>query len=279
MTLSEKIKLTDNKDDSVSLTKQCNWLGINRSTLYYTPIAESEYNLRLMRAMDELHCEDPTLGSRRICISLQNMGFQVCRDKVRRLMKLMRLVPIYCKPRTTVADPTKYKYPYLLRGMKIDKPNQVWMIDISYVPLEKGFMYFFGIIDVHSRKLLGWSLSNTMDAKWVCETIKETISRFGTPQVINSDQGSQFTSEEYIGLIKSYENIKISMDGKGRAIDNVYIERFFRTLKYEKLYICPANDGLTLWKNCEMFIEYYNSQRIHSSLNYKTPDLLYYMAA
>jgi putative transposase len=279
MTLSEKLKLVDNKDNKVSILKQCDWLGINRSTLYYTPIVESEYNLSLMRAMDELHYEDPTFGSRRLCISLQNMGFKVCRDKVRRLMKLMRLVPLYCKPRTTVIDPTKYKYPYLLRGMTIDKPNQVWMIDISYVPLERGFMYFFGIIDVYSRKLLGWSLSNTMDAKWVCDTIKATINQFGAPQVINSDQGSQFTSDEYIGLIKSYKNIEISMDGKGRAIDNVYIERFFRTLKYEKLYICPARDGLTLWKNCQTFIDYYNSQRIHSSLDYKTPDLLYYTAA
>lgn len=279
MSLSKKKETIDFQDVNVSVIKQCEWLTLNRSSLYYKPIEESDYNLRLMREMDELHLLDPTLGSRRLCVGLQKKGYKVCRDKVRRIMKLMRLVPVYCRPKTTVSDPTKYKYPYLLRGLDIVRPNQVWMIDISYVPMRKGFLYFVGIIDVYSRKIVGWSLSNSMDTQWVCNCVKSAIEQFGKPEIINSDQGSQFTSDEYIGLIKSYKTVKISMDGKGRAIDNVYIERFFRTLKYDKLYICPADDGLELYKNCEEFIRYYNSQRGHSSLAYETPDNVYNVAA
>jgi putative transposase len=279
MSLEQKRNIVDFQCDSISITKQCEWLTLNRSSLYYKPLEESDYNLMIMREMDELHLIDPTIGSRRFCVELQKKGYKVCRDKVRRLMKLMRLVPIYCRPRTTITDPTKYKYPYLLRGLDVVKSNQVWMIDITYVPMEKGFLYFFGIIDVYSRKILGWSVSNSMDAQWVCKCVQDTINQFGSPEIINSDQGSQFTSEEYISLIKSYQTIRISMDGKGRAIDNVYIERFFRTLKYEKLYICPANDGLELYNNCKAFIEYYNSQRSHSSLRNETPDNVYNTAA
>ena len=153
------------------------------------------------------------------------------------------------------------------------------MIDITYIPMQKGFLYFFGVIDVYSRKLLGWSISNTLDAQWVCSCLKSTITQYGCPEIINSDQGSQFTSGEYISLIKSYETVKISMDGRGRAIDNVYIERFFRTLKHEKLYICPAHDGLQLYENCQTFIDYYNGRRGHSSLNNRTPECVYNQAA
>lgn len=279
MSLEMKRQMIDSQCSDLSIVTQCEWLDLNRSSLYYKPLEESDYNLMIMREMDELHLIDPTIGSRRFCVELQKKGYKVCRDKIRRLMKRMRLVPIYCRPRTTVTDPTKYKYPYLLRGLDVVRSNQVWMIDITYVPMEKGFLYFFGIIDVYSRKILGWSVSNSMDAQWVCKCVQDTINQFGTPEIINSDQGSQFTSEEYISLIKNYQTIKISMDGKGRAIDNVYIERFFRTLKYEKLYICPASDGLELYKNCKEFIEYYNSQRSHSSLCNETPDNVYNTAA
>ena len=279
MTLAQKRKTIDIQNSNISITKQCEWLTLNRSSLYYKPLEESDYNLELMREMDELHLIDPIIGSRRFCVELQKKGYKVCRDKVRRLMKLMRLFPIYCRPKTTISDPVKYKYPYLLRGLEIVRRNQVWMVDITYVPMQKGFLYFVGIIDVYSRKIVGWSISNSMDARWVCNCVKSAIEEFGKPEIINSDQGSQFTSDEYITLIKSYQTIQISMDGKGRAIDNVYIERFFRTLKYDKLYICPADDGLELFKNCDEFIAYYNSQRGHSSLAYETPDNVYNEAA
>lgn len=275
MSLEEKKNLVDSLSKELSLSKQCNILQINRSSLYYKPVQENEPNLTLMREMDQLHLMDPTLGSRRLQKYLVQKGYSIGRKKVKRLMKLMRLTPVYKQPRTTVIDPTKYKYPYLLRNKSITQPNQVWMIDISYIPMEKGFMYFFGILDVYSRKLLHWSLSNSMESSWVCTCIQEAIERYGIPQIINSDQGSQFTSQEYISLIKSYGDIQISMDGKGRAIDNVYIERFFRTLKHEKIYLCPAKEGLELYKHCKTFIEYYNSQRIHSSLDYQVPDKVY----
>ncbi len=247
--------------------------------MYYRPIGASDYNLQLMREMDELHLKDPTLGTRRMTKFLVKKGYKISRNKTRRLMRLMRISAVYCVPRTTVSDPTRYKYPYLLKGLDITRPNQVWMIDISYIPMAKGFMYFFGILDVYSRKLLGWSLSKSMEASWVCSCISDTISRFGKPEIINSDQGSQFISEQYIALIKSYQTIHISMDGKGRAIGNVFIERFFRTLKYDKLYLCPAGDGLELYTHCKEFITYYNQERMHSSIEDYTPNQYYHKVA
>lgn len=279
MSFSEKRTLIELDSKEFSIVKQCDILQINRSSLYYRPMGASDYNLQLMRAMDELHLKDPTLGTRRMTKYLVKKGYKISRNKTRRLMRLMRISAVYCVPRTTVSDPTRYKYPYLLKGLEITRPNQVWMIDISYIPMAKGFMYFFGILDVYSRKLLGWSLSNSMEASWVCSCISDTISRFGKPEIINSDQGSQFTSEQYIALIKSYQTIHISMDGKGRAIDNVFIERFFRTLKYDKLYLCPAGDGLELYTHCKEFITYYNQERMHSSIEDYTPDQYYHKVA
>lgn len=276
--LEEKKKLLDPNDPDLSLCKQCKMLQINRSSLYYKPCQAVTSDLHAMRIMDEMYLEDPTRGTRRYSVELKNYHIHIGRDKVRSLMRLMGIYSIYCKPRTTVTDPTAYKYPYLLRGLKICRPNQVWKIDISYIPMASGFMYLCAIIDVYSRYITGWSISNSMESDWVVSTLQQAIAINGKPEIINSDQGTQFTSEAYIGYLKSQETIKISMDGKGRATDNAHIERFFRTIKYDKIYLEPPVDGLHLYQICEEFINYYNNKRTHSSIG-KVPPLLVYKNA
>ena len=221
----------------------CRLLNLSRSRLYYTPKGIPSDELAMMRLLDEFYIQDPTRGTRRMRNELRKHGFDIGRRRTRRLMQVMRLKTIYCRPRTTVIDPAQYKYPYLLRNLEIKHINQVWAMDISYIPMKTGYMYLLAIIDLKSRYIVGWSLSNTMETAWVNATLEEAFKSYGTPEIINTDQGSQFTSSEYIDFIKSKETIQISMDGKGRAIDNVYIERFFRTIKYEKLYLQELCNG------------------------------------
>lgn len=270
--------MIDTQDKKLSIVGQCELLQIHRSGFYYKPQAINERDDKLMHAIDELHTKDPTLGTRRMKVMLQRRGFDVGRQHVRTLMQKMRIRVIYCQPRTTIIDPTKYKYPYLLRGVKAERPNQVWALDITYIPMSKGFMYMVAIIDLYSRYIVNWSISNTMEAKWVVATIKEAVRKHGKPDIINSDQGSQFTSDDYIEYIKSLEHTKISMDGKGRALDNVFIERFWRTIKYEKINIIVPSNGIELFKICQEFIEYYNSERPHESIEYQSP-IQYYRSA
>jgi len=277
--LAQRKNLVDKNDKHLSKTQQCVLLGISRSTLYYTPSVAGSNDLSIMRAMDQLYLEDPTRGTRRMSKSLLRMGFKAGRYKVRSLMRIMRMKTIYCKPRTTVIDPAKYKYPYLLRNLSIVRSNQVWALDITYVPMPRGFMYLLVIMDLHSRYVVGWSLSNTMEAEWVVNTLDEAIQIHGKPEIINSDQGTQFTSDEYIGYVKSRETVKISMDGKGRATDNAFIERFFRTIKYDKLYLEMPETGGQLHKTCEQFIHFYNNNREHSELGYNPPAERYLAAA
>ena len=267
------------ESNQMSISKQCELLSISRSSLYYKPCATNTVDLTIMRIMDEMYLEDPTRGTRRYMDDLALRGIFIGRDKIRSLMRTMSIAAIYPKPRTTVIDPAKYKYPYLLRGLKIKRANQVWQIDISYIPMASGFMYLCAVIDVYSRFIVGWSISNSMDADWVVSTLKEAVKVNGKPEIINSDQGSQFTSDEYIGFVKSFESIKISMDGKGRATDNVYIERFFRTIKYDKIYLEPPVDGLHLHTMCEQFIHFYNCKRSHSSIGKVPPIKAYRKAA
>lgn len=272
--------MIDRDHEELSIVDQCELLELPRSTLYYTPSkAYSEKDMLVMRELDTLHLEDPTRGTRRMRNELIKLGFKVGRRHVRTLMCVMRLKTVYCRPRTTLIDPTKYKYPYLLRNVEINRPNQAWGVDITYIPMPKGFMYLVAIIDLHSRYIVGWSLSNSMEAEWVTATVKEAVRQHGPPEIINSDQGAQFTSDCYIDYIKSLEYSKISMDGKGRAIDNVFIERFWRTIKYDKLYLeCPETCR-EVYFACRDFIEYYNHRRDHSSLNNNTPVSVYQMAA
>jgi putative transposase len=277
--LRERRKLIEKNHPELSVERQCRLLSIHRSGLYYQPCKASTNDLEIMRVMDKMYYEDPTRGTRRYSADLALKGYEVGREKARTLMRIMCLSPVYCKPRTTVIDPAKYKYPYLLRGLKIIRPNQVWQIDISYIPMKNGFMYLCAIIDVHSRYIVGWSVSNSSEAEWVVKTVKEAINENGKPEIINSDQGTQFTSEAYIGFLKRLETVKISMDGKGRATDNAHIERFFRTIKYDKLYLCPASNGLELYALCDEFITYYNERRSHSKAGKRPPIQAYKQAA
>jgi len=277
--LAQRKELVDKNDEHLSKSQQCVLLGISRSTLYYTPSVASSNDLAIMRAMDQLYLEDPTRGTRRMSKALLRLGFKAGRDKARSLMRIMRIKTIYCKPRTTVIDPARYKYPYLLRNLSIVRSNQAWALDITYVPMPRGFMYLLVIMDLHSRYVVGWSLSNTMEAEWVVNTLDEAIQTHGKPEIINSDQGTQFTSDEYIGYVKSLETVKVSMDGKGRATDNAFIERFFRTIKYDKLYLEMPETGTQLHKTCEQFINFYNNKREHSELGYNPPVERYLAAA
>jgi len=282
MTLEQRRALVEPGLPQMSIVRQCEVLEIHRSGFYYAPRPMCEEDLRIMRLMDELHMEDPCRGTRRLADELLEKGVEIGRDKVRRLMQAMRIKAVYCVPRTTVADKTKYKFPYLLRDLKITKKNQAWGVDITYLPIRGGFMYMVAVIDLHSRYLLNWSISNSMDAEWVVGMIKEAISLHGKPEIINSDQGCQFTSEAYTAMFRKdgvAEGVKISMDGKGRAIDNVFIERFWRTLKHEHLYLNPPADGAALYTTCEHFVHFYNEKRKHSSIGKITPAVRYRMAA
>jgi len=271
--------MVDRDNGAFSICYQCDLLGIARSSLYYTPSRASDKDLQLMKELDMLYLEDPTRGTRRMAQELRKNGYKVGRCHVRTLMQIMRLKTVYCRPRTTVIDPARYKYPYLLRNLDINHPNHVWAMDITYVPMPKGFMYLLAIMDVYSRCILGWSLSNTMEAKWVLDTLRRTVSKNGKPEIINTDQGSQFTSDEYIDFVKSLETVKISMDGKGRATDNVFIERFFRTIKYDKIYLVQPETGSELYQVCSQFIHYYNEKRDHSSIGNLPPMVVYRNAA
>lgn len=260
------------------VARQCQLVSIHRSGLYYKPVKASEEDLKLMLMMDKLHLLDPAMGTRRMSRHLRRLGYSAGRDKVRSLMRKMRIKAVYCQPRTTVIDPAKYKYSYLLRNLDITRANQAWAVDITYVPMKKGFMYLCAIIDLYSRYIVGWSISNSMEAEWVVGVVTDSIARHGKPEILNSDQGSQFTSDEYISLLKG-NKVNISMDGKGRATDNAHIERFWRTIKYDKLYLELSRDGLELYEKCKEFINYYNLVRGHSSIDYCPPVELYKRAA
>jgi putative transposase len=282
MTLEQRRALVEPGLPELSIVRQCEVLEIHRSGFYYTPRPMCEQDLRIMRLMDELHLEDPCRGTRRLVDELLEKGVKIGRDKVRRLMRAMRIKAVYCVPRTTVIDKTKYKFPYLLRDLKIERRNQVWAVDITYLPIRGGFMYMVAVIDLHTRYILNWSISNSMDAEWVVGMITEAIALHGKPEIINSDQGCQFTSEAYTAMFRKggvAEGVKISMDGKGRAIDNVFIERFWRTLKHEHLYLNPPADGGELYTTCKHFVHFYNEKRKHSSIGKITPAAAYRMAA
>lgn len=275
MSAEEQRGLIDREHRELSIAEQCELLGLPRSTLYYKPRPASEDDLRIMRLMDELHLEDPTRGTRRLSDELEKeYGLLVGRDKVRTLMRRMRMACVYRAPRTTVVDKTKYKHPYLLRGLRVERAHQVWAIDITYIPMQGGYMYLCAVIDLWSRYIVGWSVSNTMEAEWVCSVVRDAVRVHGRPGIINSDQGSQFTSDEYQRLFKEgqpCEGVRISMDGKGRAIDNVFIERFWRTIKHDHIYLNPPQTGTELWELCEWFIHYYNHRRRHSSIGKVPP--------
>ena len=275
MSLAEKRQRAAQRRSRLPLKERCKLLSINRSGMYYKPKGESMLNEQLMRAIDACFLRHPYYGVPRMTTYLnKDLGYRVNQKRVRRLYQLMNLKTIYARPRTTVRDKASYIYPYLLTGLQITKPNQVWQTDISYIPMYRGHMFMAAIIDVYSRKIVGWSVSNTMTAQWCKELLESTIERHGTPEIHNSDQGSQYTSDLYLDTLKA-NNITISMDGKGRAIDNIYIERFWRSLKQEKIYLNPPNGGVELYQSIKKYIQYYNNERRHTSIGDIPPILKY----
>lgn len=270
--LKERRKMVDTDERTLSIREQSNILQVNRSSLYYKPKGETDLNLKLMRILDELYLKHPTYGVRRMQEELRELGYSVNHKRVRRLLRLMRLEAIYPKKNLSKLGNAKYIYPYLLEHMEIDEPNKVWAIDITYIPMHKGFMYLTAIIDVYSRYIVGWSLSNTLDKEVQVDLLKDSMAEHGRPEVINSDQGSQFTSELWTSTLKDH-GIRISMDGKGRALDNVYIERFFRTLKQDHVYLNPASDGLELYKGIDVYMKTYNKRK-HQGIEQK-PEVKY----
>jgi putative transposase len=279
MRVTEKRQKVIKSHPSLSLEKQCDLLEIHRSGLYYKPKGESPLNLKLMNEIDRYFLEHPYYGVPRMTDYLNlDLGYGVNKKRVRRLYGLIGLQTIFCKPRTTIKDKTHFIYPYLLRNLKIERINQVWQTDITYIPMARGFMYMAAIIDVHSRKVLNWSVSNSMSAEWCTELMKDTISIYGKPEINNTDQGSQYTSNIYIDLLKDNQ-IQISMDGRGRALDNIYIERFWRSLKYEKIFLNPANGGLELYENIREYVTFYNQERRHTEIGKIPPDQMYFKKA
>lgn len=259
---------------SLSIARQCQLVSISRSGFYYQPSGETELNLTLMRLIDEQHLVTPFYGARQMARHLRREGYVVGRKRIRRLMQKMGLCVVYQKPRTTIPAADHEIHPYLLRNLVIDQPNQVWCTDITYIPMRRGFMYLVAVMDWASRKVLSWRLSNTMDVEFCIEALEEAIEKYGKPEIFNTDQGSQFTSLRFTRILKE-ANIKISMDGKGRWMDNVFIERLWRSLKYECVYLrafeagSQARDGIGEW------IEFYCARRPHTAHAGLTPDEAY----
>ena len=264
----------------MSIVKQCKTLKVHRSGLYYKPKGETQLNLELMRLMDEHYLHHPFKGAKRMHTWLKlDKGYRVSRKRVERLYyKVMGLQAIMPGKHTSRRHKAHKVYPYLLRNLDIDRPNQVWAMDITYIPMHKGFMYKVAIIDLYSRYMVGWSVSNSMDAEWCVEVLKEAIAEHGCPEILNTDQGSQFTSEVFVQAVLG-NGIRLSMDGKGRAIDNAFIERFWRSLKYEKIYLNPPKDGTELYVLCAEYMEFYNHHRRHTSLKDRIPGDVFYQKA
>ena len=262
------------KDHNPSVRRQCRLLSLVRSNLYYQPKGESAENLRFMTIIDKQFLDTPWYGSRQMARYMQRQGHKCGRHRVRRLMRLMRLVPIYQTPNTSKKHPQHKIYPYLLRELPIARPNQVWCVDITYIPMHRGFLYLVAIMDWYSRKVLSWRLSNSMEAGFCVEALNEAIARYGKPEIMNSDQGSQFTGFEWVQALKDAE-IKISMDGKGRWVDNRMIERLWRSLKYECIYLNAFETGSLARNGIGKWMAYYNAERPHSTHGILTPQEAY----
>jgi putative transposase len=263
-------------DPKVSVRHQCELLALNRSSYYYQCAPESEENLALMRRLDELHLEHPVYGSRKLTVSLRREGLVINRKRVVRLLRLMGIEAIYAKPNTSVPAPGHQIYPYLLRGLEVTGPDQVWCADITYVPMARGFMYLVAVMDWWSRYVLGWRLSNTLEAAF-CVDAWEAALRAGRqpPLISNTDQGSQFTSPMFIDAVES-AGVDVSMDGRGRWIDNRFIERLWRSAKYEDIYLQDYGDGLSAGRGLGRWFDGYNQERPHQALGYATPAEAYF---
>jgi putative transposase len=263
----------DFENVDLSVREQCRLLGIHRSSIYYEPQPETEQNLQFMRLMDEEHLKHPARGSRQMIDFLEDQGFIVNRKRIQRLMRKMGIEGMSPKRRTTLRNAGHQVFPYLLRDLKIERPNQVWCSDITYIPMRHGFMYLVAVLDWYSRHVLSWRLSNSMDVSFCIEALDDALQT-ATPEIFNTDQGAQFTSREHTDKLKSH-GVAISMDGKGRAIDNVMIERLWRTVKYEEVYLKEYTTGTDLYKGLRGYFNFYTRERKHSSLDRQTPAEVY----
>lgn len=270
----ERRELIDNGDDEYSIRRQCLFAGITRSSWYYEPVPLSERDQTLMNLLDEQYTKTPFYGVRNMTLSMRARGFMAGKDHVRTLLRKMGLTAVFPKPNLSKPHPENRIYPYLLRDMEIVHPNQVWCADITYIRLAWGFAYLVAIVDWYSRTVLSWRLSNTLEADFCVEALQEAIAKYGIPEVFNTDQGTQFTSQEFIGVL-TFNQISISMDGRGRCLDNIFIERLWRTVKYQNVYlkgyrtIPEARAGLT------EYFEFYNKEKFHQGLDNKTPWQVY----
>lgn len=274
----EQRKSHIDKAKNLSISRQCALLDVPRSSFYYQPAQESSLNLELMRLMDEKHLQHPWLGIPRLTTWLRkDMGYNVNKKRVERLCRLMGLSAIGPNPNTSkrgIGEDHQI-FPYLLRGLDITRPNQVWATDITYIPVKGGYLYLCAIIDVYSRFVVHWSLSNTMPSSWCKDTLQEAVAQYGTPEILNTDQGSQFTARGFCHWVTKEQGIRLSMDGKGRATDNIFIERLWRSVKYEHIYLFPKDNGLECYKGLKEYFVYYNTERRHQGLKNQTPMSIY----
>jgi putative transposase len=269
--------MIDREHPRLSLVRQCALLGINRSSLYCQPTAAGAQDLELMALMDRQYLKTPFYGSRRMTVWLRTQRHQVNRKRVRRLMQLMGLEAIYRRPNTSKPAPGHKVYPYLLRGLEINRVNQVWATDITYIPMARGFLYLVAIMDWHSRYVLAWRLSNTLEVDFCVEALEEAL-RKGKPEIFNTDQGSQFTSEAFTGRLLA-QGIQVSMDGKGRCMDNVFVERLWRSVKYEEVYLKAYQNGSEARRGIGAYLAFYNQERPHQALGYRTPGQVFQAAS
>ncbi len=260
---------------NLPVSRWCKLLGVARSTAYYQSKLVSDEELELMRLIDEIHLELPFYGSRRIRDELEVRGYTVNRKRVQRLMRLMGLRALYPKPRTSRPGQGHKIYPYLLADLSIDRPNQVWATDICYIPMAKGFMYLVAIMDWYSRRVLSWRVSNTLDSDFCVEALEAALRQYEAPEIFNTDQGAQFTSESFTNVLKAHD-IRISMDGKGRWVDNVFVERLWRSVKYEEVYLYAYETPAGLRNGLSRYFDFYNTRRRHTSLQRRTPDAVYF---
>jgi putative transposase len=259
----------------LSKIRRCELLGVSRSSAYYRPEPICEEDLTLMRLIDEIHLRLPFYGSRRIRDELEDLGHTINRKRIQRLMHQMGLRALYPRQRTSQPGKGRKIYPYLLRDLSIEHANQVWATDLCYIPMAKGFMYLVAIMDWHSRRVLSWRVSNTLDTDFCIEALEEALQRFGAPEIFNTDQGAQFTSETFTGVLKAH-GIAISMDGKGRWVDNVFVERLWRSVKYEDVYLRAYETPTELRAGLNRYFTFYNTKRRHSALDRRTPDAVYF---
>jgi putative transposase len=276
MNLDRRRQMIEPEHPRLSIVRQCELVSISRSGFYHRPAGETALNLELMRLIDAQFLETPWYGSRQMVRHLRREGYVVGRKRIRRLMAKMGLTPIYQRPRTSTPHPEHQVFPYLLRELVIGRPNHVWCADITYLPMRRGFLYLVAVMDWATRKVLSWRVSNTLDMEFCLEALEEALARFGRPEIFNTDQGSQFTSPRFTGLLQQ-AGVRVSMDGRGRWMDNVFIERLWRSLKYECVYLHAFETGSELRAGLSKWIGYYNAGRPHSALAGQTPDEAYGM--